>query len=135
MKSKTGSCTDLAHNRARRSLRETSLMRSRRRLGGGWPGSRQWWSPPTVKTSLIPTDGEGGLHLGCGDVFDKVLRRRPRRGWPVEADRGFHPTVDIHGEKREKGENKDDKWKWVSYGGSRQTKMRKSANKDETGNG
>ncbi|KAL6316279.1 hypothetical protein AAG906_017910 [Vitis piasezkii] len=96
-----------------RSLRETSLMRSRRRLGGGWPGSRQWLSPPTVKTSLIPTDGEGGLHLA---VETSLIRSKPTVI--------FTHRVDNHREKNGKGE----KTKMTMEMGEL---WRKSANKHE----
>ena len=63
-------------------------MRSRRRLGGGWPGSRRWWSPPT-----------------CEDVFDKVYDVGLEEVGSVEADRGLHPAVENQWrEKLEKGE-------------------------------
>ncbi|KAL6311146.1 hypothetical protein AAG906_025695 [Vitis piasezkii] len=112
-----------------RSLRETSFMRSRRRLGGGCPGSRQWWSPPTCEDVFYPGSRRRWSPPSCGDVFDKVCDVGLEEVGTVEADRGLHPAVDNHWrEKREKGEK---------------TKMtmemselwRKSANKDETGNG
>ena len=88
-----------------RSLRETSLMRSRLRLGGGWPGSRRWWSPPTCEDVFDPGWRRRWSPPSCGDVFDKVCDVGLEEVGPVEANRGLHPAVENQWrEKWEKGE-------------------------------
>ncbi|KAL6335412.1 hypothetical protein AAG906_029655 [Vitis piasezkii] len=88
------------------------------------PGSRQWWSPPTREDVFYPDRRRRWSPPRRGDVFDNVCdasaSKRLARLKPTVV---FTHCGQSPERIREKGENKDDKW--VSYGGSRQTKMRR----------